>query len=69
MFSSSLLAVTPPLGWLVVTLAAYALVAVPLVLWVLARLHRRTFTWALLPVLAMVVTTAVWFYANSQVNR
>lgn len=69
MFASSVLAVTPPVGWLIVALAGYSLVVVPLVFWVLARLHRRGLVWLVLPVLAMAVTTGVWFATNGQVSR
>lgn len=69
MFGSRLFAVTAPVGWVLVALAAYVLVAIPLVFWGLGRVHKRGLAWFVLPVLSAITTTLLWLYVNQQVYR
>ncbi len=64
-----LLARTPPLGWCIVILALYALVAVPVIFWGLRRSGARGLAWVLLPILVAVATGGLWFYVHGQVSR
>jgi hypothetical protein len=58
----------PEVGWLVVFLVVYVVLAGPLVFLVLRRLGRSHWTWAALPALA-VVFAAVAFVAGGELRR
>lgn len=63
-----LVATTPPAGWLIVVLAVYAAILVPMVFWGLARAGHRGLGWVMLPLLAAVTTAGLWLYVHQQVN-
>lgn len=63
-----LLATTPPTGWLVLVVALYAIVLVPLVFWGLGRAGHRTLGWVLLPLLALFASAGLWLYVHQQVG-
>lgn len=69
MSATTLLASTPPLGWIIVVLAAYSLVAIPVTFWGLTRTGKRGLAWVTLPVLAAVTTAGLWLYVDAQVVR
>ncbi|MBS1846982.1 MAG: hypothetical protein JST73_01785 [Actinobacteria bacterium] len=69
MLATFILASTPPVGWLLVVLALYTLVAIPLVFWGLGRTGKRGLAWAILPILASIATSCLWWYVNRQVRR
>jgi hypothetical protein len=58
------LAATAPVGWIIVALAVYVLVGIPVVFWGLARTGKRGLAWVLLPVLSGIATTALWLYVH-----
>ncbi len=63
-----LVAAAPPVGWIVVVLAVYAALLVPVVFWGLGRTGHRALGWVLLPLLAAVTTFGLWLYAHQQVG-
>ena len=62
-----LLAVVPPVGWLLVVLGVHALVVVPVVLWGLGRADHRGLAWVILPVFSAAITAGLWLYVHQQV--
>jgi len=64
----SLVATTPPVGWLIVVLAVYAVMLVPVVFWALGRAGHRGLGWVLLPFFAAVTTAGLWLYVHQQVG-
>lgn len=66
--SGTLLATTPPVGWLSVALGIYALVLVPMVLWGLGRAGRRGLGWVVLPVFSLVTSAGMWMYVHQLVS-
>ncbi len=61
-----LVALTTPIIWLIVGLAGYALVAIPLVLWGLGRTNKRSLGWVVVPIVSFVASTVLWLYVNRQ---
>lgn len=61
-------AVTPPVGWLAITLAAYAFVGLPVVFWGLGRTGKRGLAWVIVPILVAITTVGLWLYAHRQVH-
>ncbi len=59
-----LLATTAPVGWIIVALALYVLVGIPVVFWGLTRTAKRGLAWVLLPLLSGLATTALWLYVH-----
>ena len=65
----SVFAATAPVGWIIVALAVYVLIGIPVVFWGLTRTGKRGLAWVLLPILSGLATTALWLYVNQQRYR
>lgn len=65
---ASIVAATPPAGWLLLVLGLYALVFVPTVLWGLGRVGHRGLSWVILPVFSVAIATGFWLYVHQQVG-
>ena len=59
----------PPVGWVVLAVLGYAVVLVPLVLWLLRRLHRANLAWLVLPLVAVCAAAGLWFLGRHPPGR